>query len=196
MKICRYCGEQFEEKTPGQAFCNTNHAMLFKEKGPIFRQDPVSGFLSSLQFSSDVLTELIKAGKDPDLFAKYFNTSPDYFILLNAVMIIEYHDPNRNIEKLGYQDSVAFSNLLRWFIVKYATDPQWTSYIGWMIRFFSTHLHPSAYYPIKYSDIFLPNYFCKKGEPLNLTEERAKVRDIKEAFAWTPPNSEPKENQE
>ena len=149
-------------------------------------KDPVIEFLSSLKFSSNVLNEIENCHYNPDSFAKYYNVSPDFFILTNAVNVIRCHDPNRG--GLGEKESIAFENLLRWFIIKYALEPQWRSYIGWLIRFFATHMHPSSYYPIKYGDRFLPNYFYKKGEVLVDEIERKKIRDVGEAFKWVPEN--------
>jgi hypothetical protein len=144
--------------------------------------DPIVEFLSRVTFNTNLFDEIRNATFDPEKYHGYLK-APDLFVLMNMIGIIQEYDPNGKIPE-GQKDHLAFINLIKWMLMKFATDPVWISYIGWFGRMYGCHQHPSSYWPIKYSDCFAPDKFFKRGQPVNIEEENKKMRDPNDVFAW------------
>lgn len=153
---------------------NTNESQQY--------QDPVVEFLTRLQFNTEIFEQLDKADKDPELFS-HFMQVPDIYVLKNIWHIIANFDPNRNPDCPGIKDHIAWVNLIKWFIIKSTTDPQWLSYLGHFGRLYGGTQHASSYYPIKYSPRFTPNGFFVKGNPTNIEEENKRITNTEDEFA-------------
>lgn len=142
--------------------------------------DPVVRHLSGLKFETDLFDVLHQSNSDPDLYSKFFNV-PELYVLMNALYVIDQHDPNKHIEE-GHMDHYAMANLIRWITIKFATDPVWMCYFGWFIRFMAAHTSPTSYWPIKFSPRWLPENFIKRGEEIDIRTENAKLKTPEEIF--------------
>lgn len=159
---------------------DNNNAQTSTENNQEY-SDPVVEFLSRLEFNTTIFDELFKADKDPELYTKFMQL-PDIYVLKNLWHIIGCWDPNNKQGCPGYKDHIAWINLIKWFLVKIITDPQWTSYIGHFGRLYGGVQHPSSYYPIVYNPRFTPNHFFVKGQPVNMAEENANNKDPEEVY--------------
>jgi hypothetical protein len=142
--------------------------------------DPVVDYLSRLQFKTDLFYVLHQSQEDPNAYNQFFQT-PELYVFLNMMQVLESSDPNKGTA-LGQKEHEAMINLCKWLAVKFATDPTWFSYIGWMFRFFTAHQHPTSYWPVKHSDRFLPKNFAIKGEPISIKQENEKMKDPSDVF--------------
>jgi hypothetical protein len=97
------------------------------------------------------------------------------------VHVLESADPNKGTP-LGEKEHQAMVNMVKWMVVKFATDPTWFSYLGWMFRFFAAHQHHTSYWPVQHSERFLPKNFVVKGEPVSIIEENKKIKSPEEVF--------------
>lgn len=136
--------------------------------------DPVVDYLSKLQFRTDLFDVLHQAQGDPNAYDKFFQT-PEFYVFMNMIHVLESSDPNKG-DVNGDMDHQAMINLIKWLIVKFATDPTWFCYIGWMFRFFSAHQHPTSYWPVQHSDRFFPRNFVVKGQEIDIAAENMKLK--------------------
>lgn len=139
--------------------------------------DVVVDFLSKLEFSSNIFSELDAANWDAKKFQYYYQT-PDLFVLRNAIGILNVYDEES-------KERTAMINLLQWMMVRMATDPYWLSRFGWFMRFMSAHMNPSSYWPLKYHEVYTPKYW--KDNTLNKKKKsdiNTEIRDPDDVFNW------------
>lgn len=144
------------------------------------KTDPVVEFMSRLDFRTDLFDKLNEAQGNPEAYDKFFQT-PDLYVFMNMVHVLNVADPNRH-DPVGLKEHQAMVNLVKWMLVKFATDPTWFCYMGWMFRFFNAHSHPTSYWPIKHSERFYPRNFIVKGQPVNVAEENKQIKTPQEVF--------------
>lgn len=139
--------------------------------------DVVVEFLNKLEFSSNIFSELDATNWDAKKFQYYYQT-PDLFVLRNAIGILNVYDEES-------RERTAMINLLKWMMVRMATDPYWLTRFGWMMRFFSAHMNPSSYWPLKYHEAYTPKYW-KQDIISNKTKEELnkEIRDPDSVFNW------------
>ena len=144
--------------------------------------DPVVEFLSHIKINTNLFDEIRNSFSDPEKYGEYLK-APDLFVMMNMIGIIQEFDPNKDNYE-GAKDHLAFINLIKWMLLKFATDPVWISYIGWFGRMYGCCMHPSSYWPIKHSARFEPEHFFVRGQPINIEEENAKLKDPQDIFKW------------
>jgi len=139
--------------------------------------DVLVDFLNNLEFSSNIFSELDMANWDAKKFQYYYQT-PDLFVVRNAIGILNLYD-----EPTKERD--AFMNLLKWMLVRMSCDPYWMTRLGWLMRFFSSHMNPSSYWPLKYHEAFTPKYW-KQDIIMNKSKEELnkEIRDPDSVFNW------------
>jgi len=139
--------------------------------------DPVVDFLLRLNFSTNLFQELDETDWNAEKFRYYYQT-PDLFVIRNAIGILNvYDEPGRERD--------ALINLLKWMMLRIATDPYWFSRLGWLIRFLSSHMNPSSYWPLKYHEVYTPKYW--KDDSINnkrKEEINQEIRDPDDVFNW------------
>jgi hypothetical protein len=146
--------------------------------------DPLVKIMASLKFNEEFFDNIAKSHNDPEQYAEYFKT-PDIYILWNLMWIIADYDPNKDIEGPSKANHDAYFNLVKWMLLKFTTDPQWFSYIGHLMRYLSVHLHPSSYYPLRYSERFVPNHFFTATDNPTIQEVNEQIKkDPREVFKW------------
>ena len=146
--------------------------------------DPLVKILASLKFNDQFFEEIALAHSSPEKYAKLFET-PDVLILWNLMIIIQDYDPSKDIEGFSKANHDAYYNLVKWMLLKFVTDPQLFSYIGHMVRYFAIHLHPSSYFPIRYSEKFVPNHFFTALDNPTVDQVNSTIKkDPSEVFKW------------
>lgn len=173
---CSLCGTLFAPAYPGQIFCKDECEAAYKEN---LLKDPLINYLSGFQFHHNIFVELEKAATDPDVLAKIFSEMPTLLALKTMGNVFDAFDPNRDISQ---KDHAAFSNLIKWFIMKYVSDPVWHCYIGWFIHNLVVYSGPHSNFPIRTSPRFHIDNFITRDMPINFHEENKKVDKPTEIF--------------
>ncbi len=173
---CSLCGALFAPAYPGQIFCKDECEAAYKEN---LLKDPLINYLSGFQFHHNIFVELEKAATDPDVMAKIFSEMPTLLALKTMGNVFDAFDPNRDISQ---KDHAAFSNLIKWFIMKYVSDPVWHCYIGWFIHNLVVYSGPHSNFPIRTSPRFHIDNFITRDMPINFHEENKKVDKPTEIF--------------
>jgi hypothetical protein len=144
------------------------------------KNDAVIDFFSQIKFETNLFDIINQSDTNPELYDQLFQ-APELFILNNARMVIAHYDPNGKCPE-GLKDHEAMLNIIRWIMLKFATDPVYTCYFGYLFRFVAAHTSPGSYWPVQFHPRWLPENFIVRGEQVNVAEENAKIRTPAEIF--------------
>lgn len=148
------------------------------EQDDLSRMDPMTIFLSRLDFPDVLVQELDACNWDQSKYDKYYR-STDLFIIrdiLGNAMVWEQD-----------QDSIyhrAFCNLMKWMMFMIATNNYWHRRLCYYNRMMGTNTHSTSYWKLQYHPAYIPGVEWNKNldqEPKGFNDGQ---KDLKGIYQW------------
>jgi len=121
---------------------------VLPEQPPV---DPIVEWLSKIQISDQILTELDSCTYDREKYEKYYRAA-DLFLIRNIIGTVRF-TKGQDPEDINVK---AFSNLMMWFMYKIAVDPWWHRKLCFYNRMMGVNCNSSSYWPIQFHPSYIP----------------------------------------